>query len=209
MTLHTRVESIAWGESMGTTNPSSKTVEGVIEDWPKKPRKTAKKLLEKYGNPDEATTQRLIWHYNGPWKRTVLHRSGPTHHFPIPHSDYLEQYIDYHVPPEKFDDLARYDGSVHAHRTRGELGAACHTEQANILALNLAHDVITERRTVEGAREDYAAIMMKGKTGRSPEYMQRLQFDLPRGSQRDSDVTILTEELKQKARAFIGRSKAD
>lgn len=194
---------------MGTSNPTRKTVEEVVDEWPDHTRSTAVQLLDKYGPPDEATTERLIWHDNGPWTRTVLHRDGPNHQFPIPHKDYLEQYIDYQVPPDKFDDLARYDGSVHAHRTRGEMGAVCHTEEANTLALNLAHEVITGERTSEAAREAYARIMAKGKAGGSPAYMEELQFDVPAGDQRDSDVTIITDEIKRTARNLVGRSRGD
>jgi len=38
--------------------------------------------------------------------------------------------------------LAKYDGTVASDRTRGELGARCDKEVANVLALNLAHEVI-------------------------------------------------------------------
>ena len=181
---------------------SQTTVGEIIGDWPGYSRKTAETLLEKYGEPDEATPRRLVWHDNGPWKRTILHREGPTHEFPIPHRDYLEQHVDYQVPPEKFDDLAEYDGSVYPDRTRGEIGASCHEEGANFLSLNLAHDVVTGEKTVEAARDEYARTMMKGKAGGSPEYMRGLQFDPPRGNPRDPDVTIATEKAKRNARTL-------
>jgi len=47
------------------------------------------------------------------------------HDFPKPHMDMLLQSIDYPVPPDKFDELAAYDGSVIAERTKGELAARC------------------------------------------------------------------------------------
>ena len=184
------------------TQESTPTVGQIIDDWPRYSRKTAEELLEKYGSPDEATASRLLWYDTGPWKRTVLHRTGPLHEFPVPHRDYLEQHIDYGVPPEKFDDLAQYDGSVLASRTRGELGATCHEEGANLLSVNLAHDVVTDRKTVEEAREAYATIMAKGKAGGSPDYMEALQFDVPEGSQRDRDVTIVTDEVKRNAQVL-------
>lgn len=177
----------------------SKTIDEILSDWPGYSRKTAETLLEKYGQPDEATSRRLVWHDNGPWKRTILHREGPTHEFPVPHKDYLEQYVDYRVPPEKFDELARFDGSVHPDRTRGELGASCHQEGANFLAVNLAHDVVADEKTVDEARDEYAKLMMKGKAGGSPRYMQDLQFEAPRGDPRDPDVTIATEKAKRNA----------
>lgn len=183
-----------------STERSTRTVEDIVEDWPRYSRKTARGLLEKYGPPDEATTSRLVWYDTGPWKRTILHRSGPLHEFPVPHRDYLEQHIDYGVPPGKFDDLARYDGSVLASRTRGELGATCHEEGANVLAVNLAHEIVTDQKTVEEAREAYAKIMAKGKAAGSPDYMESFQFEVPEGGQGDRDVTIVTDELKRNAR---------
>ena len=157
---------------VASTQQSTQSVRETIDEWPNYSKETAETLLEKYGEPDEVTTHRLVWHDNGPWKRTILHREGPMHEFPIPHRDYLEQHIDYRVPPEKFDDLAQYDGSVYPDRTKGEIGASCHEEGANFLSLNLAHDIITGEKTIEAARQDYARIMAKGKAGGSPAYMQ-------------------------------------
>lgn len=185
---------------MTLSSSSTRRVQVAIDDWPRYSRKTAETLLERYGEPDEVTGERLVWHENGPWKRTILHRTGPWHEFPIPHRDYLEQHVDYEVPPDRFDELARFDGSVYPDRTRGELGASCHTESANRLSLNLAHDVITGEKTVEEARDRYAKIMARGKAGGSPEYMQGLQFEPPGGSSRDADVTYLTEALGRNVR---------
>ncbi len=47
------------------------------------------------------------------------------HDFPMPHPDLLEQFVDYQVPPDKFDELAQYDGSVIVERTKGEISARC------------------------------------------------------------------------------------
>jgi hypothetical protein len=53
-------------------------------------------------------------------ERTELFRDGVPHEFPKEHTDYLEQFIDYHVPPEAADELTTYDGSVMIERTKGE-----------------------------------------------------------------------------------------
>lgn len=50
------------------------------------------------------------------------------HSFPMPHKDVLLQVINYRVPPDKFDDLAEYDGSVIVERTKGEIAARCDGE---------------------------------------------------------------------------------
>lgn len=190
---------------MTMLQPSERTVEEVVADWPETsmgqqgPKRTAEKMVEKYGPPDEATPSHLVWNDNGPWKRTEVHRDGHGHRFPVPHLDHLYQAIDYQVPPEKHADLARYDGSTHAHRTEGELVATCHREDANVLALNLADDVVTDEKTPEEAREAYAAVMAKLMAGRSPDYATAFQFPLPDGDQRDPDVTIIGDEVRRTA----------
>jgi len=95
------------------------------------------------------------------------------------------------VPLGKYDDLARYDGSVIAERTKGELSARCDKEEMNYLALNLAHDVATGRRTVEDARRFYAETAMATMKGEMPPYVQRLQFDPSRGGTADPDKSMM------------------
>lgn len=73
----------------------------------------------------------------GQWKRVVASKMFYQHDFPAPHIDAVESFIDYQVPPERFSDLAEFDGSVVIERTAGEVSARCHDEQANSLALNL------------------------------------------------------------------------
>lgn len=70
----------------------------------------------------------------------------------MPHKDVLEQYINKDVPADKFDDLAEY-GSVITELSKGIISPGCDKEGANLLALNLAHDIIEGNRSVEEARE--------------------------------------------------------
>lgn len=73
--------------------------------------------------------------------------------------------------------MNEYDGSVWYHRTRGELSAQCDKEEMNLLALNLAHDIITGKRTVADARAFYAKTAMAFKLGdKSSPYVQGLMF---------------------------------
>lgn len=95
------------------------------------------------------------------------------------------------MPPQRFTDLAKFDGSVMAVRTRGELSARCEGEEANFLAINLAHDIITGERSVEDARERYAQAMQAMTEGRDDPYVQRLLFDPPSGETGDPDEQVL------------------
>jgi hypothetical protein len=147
-------------------------------------------MIRKYGAPDEATPRILRWHGNGGWKRSILYREEVPHNFPMPHTDLLEQVIDYRVPPDKFDELAAYDGSVIVERTKGELSARCDKEEMNLLALNLANDIVTEKRSVEEARQFYAQTAMAFKQGRKDPYTLRLQFQVPQSGTADPDTQV-------------------
>jgi len=164
------------------------TVEQMIAGWKSKPHEVARAMLAKYGLPEEATPIRLIWHHTGPWKRTEVVNEEIPHNFPKPHMDMLLQVIDYPVPPDKFDELAAYDGSVIAERTKGELAARCDMEEANFLTLNLAHDIVTGIRSVAQARQFYAEVMQEK---RPTEYLQGLRFQVPRTAQGDPDRQLM------------------
>lgn len=181
----------------------SERLEDVLDDWPDDPTEVARTVVDEYGPPDEATASRLVWIENDPWKESRLYRDGVTHQFPAEHVDYLEQVVDYRVPPEKFDELAEFDGSVTVRRTRGELSAECHGEPANFLALNLAHDILTGEKSVAEARQAYTEIYARKEAGGEPDYVTGFRFDLPDGDQRDPDETTVTEEIQREAREAV------
>jgi hypothetical protein len=174
-------------------------VKQVISDWKEQPRKVAMDMMNKYGAPQEVTEQRLIWHNNGPWKRSELINEEIDHDFPLPHKDMLLQVVEYQVPADKFDELAAYDGSVIVDRTRGEMGARCDKEAANILALNLAHEVINGKRSVQEARKVYGEQIVAMASGEPAPLMASLQFQ-PQQNAGFEDKTILSESTVQKVK---------
>lgn len=163
----------------------------IIEDWPETAKMAAEAMIEKYGAPSEATPSLLIWYENGPWKRTIVYKEEIDHDFPMPHKDVLEQVINYEVPPDYFDDLAHYDGSVIVERTKGEISARCDKEGANFLALNLANDIVKGNKSVDEARQAYGEAMMQMMEGNPPETMQQLTFQVPQSNVGDSDEPII------------------
>ena len=166
------------------------TVEQLISDWPAAPKRGAQQMIERYGPPNEATPTKLFWYRNGPWKRTELTSDVVVHDFPSPHSDFLTQYIDYRVPVEMYSVLGAYDGSCLVDRTAGEVAARCDSEAANIVTLNLMHDLVTGRTTVDDARQTYADNVVGYTLGRSSPYAERLQFDVPQDGTEDPDEAI-------------------
>jgi hypothetical protein len=196
------------GEQPTVTVTDPKTVEAIIAGWPAMSRQGANEIIGKYGPPNEAMDSRLIWYNNGPWKRTICYRDEVPHHFPNPHSDVVESFIDYRVPPEMFSELAKFDGSVIVERTKGEVSARCDMEAANFLALNLMHEIVSGKLTAEQAREVYTETAAAYVVSRSAPYAEAFQFDLPQDDTNDTDETTIAgamvRQTVEKAKDIVG-----
>jgi len=173
----------------------------ILAAWSELSREAAQLVVDTYGEPHEATDSELRWFGVGPWKRICAQRESWEHRFPAPHDDSVETFIDYRVPVEAFTPLARFDGSVMVERTTGELSARCHDEQANTLALNLAHEIVTGARTVEEARDYYTKEFLDAKRKAPTPYMDGLRFTPSADEVADPDTRTLTDEQLEAAKA--------
>ncbi len=172
-----------------------------IANWPAESREAAQLVLDQYGEPDEATASQLVWHKAGPWKRIVATKTFFPHQFPAPHIDAVESVIDYRVPVDKFTALAAFDGSLIVERTAGEVSARCHDEQANFLALNLMHDIVSGVKSVDEARSYYAKEFADYRRHKPTPYMQKLHFATGAANTADPDRRMLTDEDLKRAAA--------
>lgn len=172
-----------------------------IRQWPEESREAAQIVIDTYGEPDEVSESQLIWHRRGEWKRIVASRAFYQHDFPAPHQDSVESFIDYRVPPEKVSELTAFDGSIIVERTAGEVSARCHDEEANRLALNLMHDIVTGAKTVQEARDYYAKEFADYRRKLPTPYMDALHFSLPAGGTADPDERVLSDADLEKAKA--------
>ncbi len=180
------------GETVGHAE-----AERIIESWPDPQKNVARQMIESYGPPNEATPSRLFWYRNGPWKRTEITRDSVVHNWPTVHTDFLTQTIDYRVPPDMIGAVAKWDGSVIVDRTRGEVSARCDSEAANVLAMNMVHEIVTGKRTVEKARETSEQNTVAYTLGREAPYAERLLFDVPSGGTEDLDESRVSGAIAQ------------
>lgn len=164
----------------------------ILAGWPEAAREAAQTVVDTYGEPHMATTAELTWTNVGTWKRVVAQRAYWAHDFPAPHTDSVETFVDYQVPPALYADIARFDGSVMLERTTGEASARCHDEQANRLALNLMHDIATGAKNVDDARQYYAKEFLAGKGDGPTPYMDKFNF-APMASPADPDQRLLSD----------------
>lgn len=66
-----------------------------------------------------------------------------------------------------------------------EAAARCDSEAANIITLNMMHEIVTGRKSVEEARKEHADSMMAYTLGREAPYAERLRFEVQRGGTED------------------------
>jgi hypothetical protein len=172
--------------STGTRTEAS-GYERIIAGWEERPREIAEATVAEYGEPTEVSASRLVWRGNGPWKETIVHRDGLIHDFPKPHTDVIEQVIDYRVPTDKADDLLAFDGSLTIHRTEGTLSARCDDEALNFLALNLANEIVEGDKSSDQARKAYAQGVVDLMKKKSPAATEKLLFDVSSTATTDPD----------------------
>lgn len=166
-----------------------------ISGWPEASRMAVEEITAKYGKPTGVTADELIWMDKGVWKKICISKVESKHSFPIEHTDMMTTAIMYDVPEDKMDDLGKFDGSVTFDRTQGMMSARCDKEGNNFLALNLANDIITGKKSVEEARKAYGDIVKEKMNGGDPEYMQKLTFSAqPNAADPDKNTTGLTKE---------------
>jgi len=164
-------------------------MEKMMSGWPAASKEAAMFMTGKYGPPEAMSKNMMVWGKTGPWKRTIVYAQEFPHEFPAHHTDVMQQFIDYKAPAAMYDDLAMYDGSVVLERTSGEMSARCDKEGANFLALNLAHELVTGKRSVQDARKMYGEQVKAMKAGQAAPYTARLMFT-PMAGTADPDQPI-------------------
>jgi len=151
-------------------------VDGHIAKWPVSSQKAAQEMLDKYGLPQGITNEMLVWNKTGLFKKTIVYKEDTINLFPERHSDVLEQVVDFAVPKDKVLHLWEFDGSISIDKVKGELIARNQSEEMNVLALNLAVEIIAGKFTPEQARKEFSSTWEAFKRGNASQYVTNLNF---------------------------------
>ena len=152
------------------------TPETVVTIWPAAPRAVARALIEKYGLPEQYDSHALAWFNNGVWKRTIVYRFSPRKDKNHEH-EFLQQTVGYIVPADKMEALKKFDRRLEVSQTAGEMTFTSDREATNLLALNLADEIVTGKRTVASARAFFLRTTVLAAAGKSSPYRRDLRFD--------------------------------
>jgi hypothetical protein len=155
-----------------------KDAECVIASWPEATKSAARAMIEKYGPPDNVLLRWLEWYPAG-WYLVRLYRDPVPDNEPVPHRAFIENTIQYQVPPDKVAALAAFDSALVVDRLRGLISSNTDSEKNNILALNLAHEVATGKRNAASARDFRAKTTRESMAGKSSPYTETLMFTAP------------------------------
>jgi hypothetical protein len=161
-----------------------------VKDWPEESKKVVETMLNKYGPPTGFDKDKLIWGHNQEvLKRSIVVREPIDHNFPKPHADVLQQFVEYKIDPKKADEVLSFNGSIILDRTRGEMSARCDSEEMNVLAMNLAHEIMEGNMSAEEAKKQYAesaATFMQ--EGQANKYMAQINFSQEDAASPDSEM---------------------
>jgi hypothetical protein len=158
------------------SSTSVQTPESTISSWPALSQSTARLLIAKYGEPNTFDDASLVWYDNGEWRKTVVYRKAPESFMGLHSRDILQQSVAYSVPDAKLGELKRFDDRVKYDKATGEISSTSENEPLNYLALNLADEIVGDKRTPQEAREFYRRTLKLSRSGKSSAYTASLLF---------------------------------
>ena len=166
----------------GQTQPVSMEAQKTISKWPEHSKDLAGMLISEFGPPAVLESDRMSWNDQYPWKSIVVFREQQSYDRP----GILRQSVVYDVPVGRWRELVAFDRGVMFDVVRRELVARSDSVATNLLALNLAEEVIQGRRSAVEARTLYDRTLALSFAGKSSSYMSRLLFRPrpPSGSKR-------------------------
>jgi hypothetical protein len=156
----------------------ARTPEKIIEGWPERARGAALAMMEKYGPPNRVSGEALVWYNNGPWQKTIVYRRSRPHSPATRGQDFLEQVIGYQVPNDRINALKRFSERIAVNKAKGELSFRSESESMNFLALNLADEIITGKRSAEDARLFYRDTARLSQSGKTSPYVEGFRFEM-------------------------------
>lgn len=147
----------------------------LVPDWPSLSRNLARVVAQEYGKPDHIAPEALVWRNRGNWSTISVFRDMDT----VDKPNILRQAVSYSVPLKNWRRLSAFNRGVTYDPVRHELVARSDSEAVNMLALNLADEVIRGVRSAPDAEKFYDLTTSLSAAGKGSRYMRQLLFTAP------------------------------
>jgi hypothetical protein len=157
------------------SNLPRKAADAVVARWSPPSAEAAKRLLDQYGLPDDASPNKLTWNGKGPWRRIVVSNHPRVYRSPRDF-DLVVQTVKYPLTREQAAELVAFSPALTVDVDRGELSSGASREEVNYLNLNLADEIARGRKSVAEAQTAYRRILDLSSAGKSSPYMTELRF---------------------------------
>ncbi len=148
----------------------------MTEGWPQSSTAAASEMILKHGDPSEKTDNSLIWRKVAPFEKIIVNREVHSSRFPLLHQNAVDHVVKYKVPPERVEDVRKFNGDIRIDSTKGEMTASGENESMNILKLNMANQVSTGKLSADEARIQLGKENLNFMNGQQTAYTQTLTF---------------------------------
>ncbi len=165
--------SILCASISGAAAAAMARAEATLAPWPEASRLLARKLISSYGAPDEAMPHYLSWNGRAPFNAITVYANRVSSN----QDGILLQSVGYRVPVGKWRALNAFGHGVSYDVILNELVACSDGEETNLLALNLADEVIQGRLGPGEARALFDRTLARSYAGKGSRYLDGLTFD--------------------------------
>ena len=114
----------------------------------------SKKLVNKFGEPNEKSDRYMVWHNTEGFKKIYIVDESIPHGFPGEHRDFVYSTREMQVPPELHEDFAKVTGSIIIDGLKGEVTARCGALIKNAVTLGFVEDVLSGK--TKPTKDEYA-----------------------------------------------------
>lgn len=149
--------------------------EAVVVNWWPYSALAARRLLERYGVPDEVHPDELVWRGRGPWRRIAARNVTPPYAKPED-LGVVGQAVRLTLTPEQAAAVREFDRRLGYEAKERQLEARSDREEVNVLRMNLAHDLARGLMTPAQARHLFGRILVMENAGKTSPYLSGLRF---------------------------------
>jgi len=139
---------------------------GSLENWQHKDAKAyAEKLTEKYGEPDVAIDNMVLWKERiSEFNEVYVKDESIPHDSPKPHRDFVYSTMAIDIPEDLMEAVAKASESIIVDQLKNEVTARCGDIVANAITLGFVQDLVGGKVKPESAEEEYKSYILEGNT---------------------------------------------